>query len=98
LIEAMASALPSVCTPVSGVDELVKAPGAGFILPQGDVSAFAAALVTLAMNPGLRLQMGRVARRTAESRFAINVIVDQHVRLYEQLIVEKRQRASVSDA
>jgi glycosyltransferase involved in cell wall biosynthesis len=98
LIEAMASALPSVCTPVSGVDELVKAPGAGFIRPQGDVTAFAAALVTLAKDPGLRLQMGRVARRTAESRFAINVIVEQHVRLYEQLIAEKRQGASGKDA
>jgi hypothetical protein len=42
--------------------------------------------------------MGRVARRTAESRFAINVIVEQHVRLYEQLIAEKRQGASGKDA
>jgi glycosyltransferase involved in cell wall biosynthesis len=39
--------------------------GAGLVVPQGDVSAMAAALECVLYEPGLRAQMGEAARREA---------------------------------
>lgn len=98
MLEAMATALPTICTQVSGVDELIKETRAGFVLPQGDVDGFAAALVTLANDAGLRDRMGRIARSVVEARFSVAVIATQHVRLYERLIAAKRPGASRIEA
>jgi glycosyltransferase involved in cell wall biosynthesis len=94
LLEAMASSLPTVCTQVSGVEELIAEPGAGIVLPQGDVDGFARALVKLAADSNLRNEMGRIARHVVEARFSIDVIAGQHARLYDRLIAEKRMGAS----
>jgi glycosyltransferase involved in cell wall biosynthesis len=94
LLEAMASSLPTVCTQVSGVDELITEPGAGIVVRQGDIPGFARGLVTLAADPGLRLTMGRIARRVVESRFSIDLIAAQHAGLYDRLAAGRRTDAS----
>jgi glycosyltransferase involved in cell wall biosynthesis len=68
------------------------------VLPQGDVDGFAAALVTLANDAGLRDRMGHIARSLVEARFSVAVIATQHVRLYERLIAAKRPGASRIEA
>jgi glycosyltransferase involved in cell wall biosynthesis len=86
LIEAMASGLPAVCTQVSGVDEIVREPGSGFVVPQGNLSDYADALVKLAQDSELRDRMGRVAREAVENRFACEVIARHHLDLYMTLL------------
>jgi glycosyltransferase involved in cell wall biosynthesis len=86
LIEAMATGLPSVCTHVSGVDELVREPGAGIVVPQDDIAAFADALVRLGRDPDARARMGEVGRKVVEGRFACDVIARLHVDLYMSLV------------
>jgi glycosyltransferase involved in cell wall biosynthesis len=94
LLEAMASSLPTVCTEVSGVDELIAEPGAGIVVAQGDIDGFAQAIVKLASDSGLRHKMGTIARHVVEERFSIDVVAGQHARLYARLIAEKHSGAS----
>jgi glycosyltransferase involved in cell wall biosynthesis len=92
LIEAMAAGLPAVCTQVSGVDELVREPGSGIVVPQDDVAAFADALVRLGRDPDARVRMGEAGRTVVERRFACDVIAVQHVNLYTSLSNPSRTR------
>ena len=64
LVEALASGKPVVATRFPLAQELLSH-GAGLVVPQGDVSAMAAALECILYEPGLRAQMGEVARREA---------------------------------
>jgi glycosyltransferase involved in cell wall biosynthesis len=64
LVEALASAKPVVATRFPLAQELLSN-GAGLLVTQGDVGAMAAALERVLYEPGLREQMGEVARREA---------------------------------
>jgi colanic acid/amylovoran biosynthesis glycosyltransferase len=69
LIEAMATGMPVVSTPVTGIPELVTDGENGFLVPQRDVPALAKALETLMQNKDLRTRMGRKARERVASEF-----------------------------
>jgi glycosyltransferase involved in cell wall biosynthesis len=67
LIEAMATGIPVVSTPVTGIPELVTDGENGFLVPERDVPALAEVLETLIRNRELRVRMGHQAReRVAE--------------------------------
>jgi colanic acid/amylovoran biosynthesis glycosyltransferase len=69
LIEAMATGMPVVSTPVTGIPELVTDGENGFLVPERDVPALAEALETLMRNGDLRISMGRKARERVASEF-----------------------------
>ncbi len=71
LIEAMASGLPCVTTRAGSAGELIEDAGAGFAVDIGDVDAFAAALLTLADDPQLRLDAGRRGYEFVQSRHSL---------------------------
>jgi len=66
VLEAMASGLPVIATPAGGVGDHLRHEENGLTYPPGDVTEMAHAMVRLAMNPGLRDDLSRGARRTAE--------------------------------
>ena len=82
-LEAAASGLPIVATPVSGVTELVQDGVSGFLTP-ADPAAIAERLERLAADPQLRERMGQEARRSALA-FSSERMVDAHHRLYQEL-------------
>jgi glycosyltransferase involved in cell wall biosynthesis len=94
LIEAMASALPSVSTRVSGVIELLHEPGAGFVIEQGDSQRFSEVIISLARQPEMRRRMGSVARQVAVSRFAGEAMAALHAELYTALV--RRRSGEIS--
>lgn len=67
VLEAMASGLPVIATPVGGVREYLRDGENGLAFPEGDVSAMARAMVRLASEWGLAQRLARGARRTAEA-------------------------------
>jgi glycosyltransferase involved in cell wall biosynthesis len=91
LIEAMAGGLPAVCMQVSGVDELVREPGTGIVVPQDDIAAFADALVRLGRDSATRVRMGEVGRKVVTGRFACDTIARHHVDLYKSLLDPPRK-------
>jgi glycosyltransferase involved in cell wall biosynthesis len=87
LMEAMAMGLPIVASNAGGNRELVVHERGGFVCRPGDVSAFAAALVRLARDPGLAEAMGRFNRARIAS-FTDDRMVEETLRLYDRVLQE----------
>jgi glycosyltransferase involved in cell wall biosynthesis len=63
ILEAMACAVPVVCVDRWGPRELVEEGRTGFLVPPGDVAMLAERMHWLAIDPGLRAELGTAARR-----------------------------------
>lgn len=81
LLEGMAWGLPVVATAVGGVPELVVNGHSGLLVTPGDPTAFAVALVRLAVDKSARAAMGSSARETVAAGFSL----DRMARNYHQL-------------
>jgi glycosyltransferase involved in cell wall biosynthesis len=68
--EAMAFALPVISTRHAGIPEAVVEGGTGCLVNEGDVSAMAGDIVTLARDPGLRQRMGTAGWERAKEHFS----------------------------
>ncbi len=66
-LEAMASARPLVVSDAGSMPELVRASGAGVIVPPREPEALAEALLALLVNDARREQLGQAGRRFAET-------------------------------
>lgn len=63
LMEAMATGLPVVTTPIAGIPELVVHAESGLLVPPGRSDLLADALALLAADPARRAAMGAAGRR-----------------------------------
>ena len=69
VMEAMACGLPPICSIIGGTPDMITDGVDGFLVPQEDVAAIAAATRTLATDPDRRAAMGAAARATALRAF-----------------------------
>jgi len=91
LIEGGAAGKPAVATLVGGVADVVT-PETGFLVPQRDTKAFAEALVHLAQDRELRMQMGQRARTAVAQRFSADRLAEDMDLLYRELLQGVRSR------
>lgn len=63
LLEAQASGLPVVAGAFGGVGEIVVSEGTGLLVAPGDALAFAAAVRSVILDPGLRSVLAKAARQ-----------------------------------
>ncbi|MDE3105300.1 MAG: N-acetyl-alpha-D-glucosaminyl L-malate synthase BshA [Acidobacteriota bacterium] len=87
-LEAMACGVPSIATRVGGVPELIDDGISGILREVGDVDGMAEAAVALLQNDDQLQEMGRAARRTAQSRFCASRIIPQYEEFYERVIAQ----------
>jgi sugar transferase (PEP-CTERM/EpsH1 system associated) len=80
--EAMAAALPIVCTAVGGLPGVVREGITGRLVPSGDAAALRRALGDLLDDPRPRARLGRAARDAARERFAMDRMVEAYLALY----------------
>ncbi|WP_437637054.1 glycosyltransferase family 4 protein [Sorangium sp. So ce854] len=87
LLEAMASGLPCVVTPVGAVPEVIEGEGGRVALAvaPADEAALRGALVALRDDPSRRAQLGEAARRRAVRRYAPAAVMAQYAALYAEL-------------
>lgn len=102
LMEAMATELPVVTTPVSGIPELVRHGRNGLLVPPEDPPALADALMALARNAWLRRTLGRCGRETVAAEFNAARSAAQMARLFVRVAAKgappgPRRLASESD-
>lgn len=81
ILEAMASALPVVATPVGGNPEVVVHQETG-VLVEGRPQLLAAALAALAIDPRRRRVMGDAGRWRVKRHFSIARMVEQYASAY----------------
>ncbi len=89
-LEASATGLPTIATNVGGIPEIVVDGKTGLLVPPGDVSALAEAIVRFAQDAGLRHDFGMNARAFVEKRYNWDKNVDQMIDLYEFLVKNSR--------
>jgi glycosyltransferase involved in cell wall biosynthesis len=92
LIEALAAGKPVVSTAVGGVRDVVEDDRAGFLVPPGDVTAFAGAVETLARDAELRRRFAEQGRSVLE-RYSVPRLVDDVDTLYRSLLEAAAPRA-----
>jgi len=85
LMEAMAAGLPIISTSVGGVPELVTEGKDGFLVAPSDELRFSDALNLLLVDPAKRRGMGAAARRSAEEKFDLPIMVQAYKHLYESV-------------
>ncbi len=88
LLEAMAAGKPVVATNVGGNPEVVMDGVTGFLVPPADPDGLASKLVVLLRDPSLARQFGENGRRRIHEHFALERMVRDYERLYEQNLSE----------
>ena len=86
LVEAAACGRAVVTTDVPGCRDAITPDVTGLLVPVKDAVALAGAIQKLIEDAELRNNMGQAGRALAEEAFAIEIIVEQHMDIYRELL------------
>lgn len=86
LIEADAIGRPVITCNSVGCKETVIEGYNGYLIPTKDVDALVEKLDVLLSDAALRQEMGRHSRKYAEDNFSIDVVIERHLNIYNELI------------
>lgn len=87
-LEAMAASRPVLSTTVSAIPEVVEDGATGCLVPPDDPAAMAASMVSLAGSPDQRERMGAAGHARVVEHFGLDVMVDETLRVYEDVLRE----------
>jgi glycosyltransferase involved in cell wall biosynthesis len=93
LLEAAACGRPIVATDVPGCREAVKDGVNGFLVPARESAGLTAALQKLVTDPDLRAQMGARGRELALRELSVDVVAEQTIALYRELLASATSAA-----
>jgi len=102
-IEAMTAGKPVVAFDCGGVRQWLDHERTGFVVPHGDVAAFAKRIDQLMRDEMLRALMGTTARATARGRFSPDAHIRNLLGIYTEVLNESfadrsRGRTEICDA
>lgn len=86
IVEAMASSLPVVATASEGAMEIIEDNRTGVLVPIGDATAIAMAIVTLVDNASMRKRLGEQASEDAVQRFGLERMIDAVETVYREAL------------
>jgi glycosyltransferase involved in cell wall biosynthesis len=89
LLAAMAHALPVAAFARGGIPEVVEEDKNGLLVKNLNPDAFSSALARLVAHPEEAIRLGKAARETILARFSADRMVEETLRLYEDLVVAK---------
>lgn len=84
LVEAMAAGLPVVATDAPGHRDVVAHGETGLLVPPGDRTALAQAIVSLVSDPARRKAMGEAGRGRAHREFDLRSMVEATAHVYRR--------------
>lgn len=82
--EAMASGTAVVSTETEGTLEIIERDQTGLLVPIGDVPALAESIGALAGDKDRRINMGAAARKSVAQRFAVDRMVEETEKIYQE--------------
>jgi len=86
LIEGMFAGKPSIGTDTGGIPEVIKDGYNGYLVPVGDSSMLADAVLKLVRDPILRKNMGEKGRELSEDHFTAEAMARGIEELYEAMV------------
>jgi glycosyltransferase involved in cell wall biosynthesis len=86
VLEAMLAGRAVVAPAAGGPLEIVEPGVTGLLVPPGDASGLAAAILTLFRDPSLRLRMGAAGRARARGLFSAGAMTRRFEELYAALV------------
>jgi glycosyltransferase involved in cell wall biosynthesis len=86
IIEAMANGKPIIASAVGGIPDMIDSES-GILVPAGDASALAEAMVQLAQNPQQRIRMGQAAEARYRKLFSPQAVVPLMLETYSRVAV-----------
>lgn len=92
LIEAAAASRAVVTTDIPGCRDAIILNKTGLLVPAKDPQKLADALQWLIENPKERYEMGKAGRKFAEKEFSIEKIVQNHLNIYQELIIQNKSK------
>ena len=98
LLEAMASGVPVVSTPVSGIPELVASGANGILVPPHDARSLADAIEELLASRELSERLARAARTKLESSFSLEASADELLAIFRGAESKKQSQNDFSAA
>ena len=90
LMESMAKGLPVISTLHSGIPELIEDKVSGYLLPERDTIQLAHKIEYLLNDLTLRTKMGKAGRKKVQEAYNIDLLNDQLVQIFQQLINNER--------
>lgn len=82
-LEAMRQGKAVIGCDVGGMPEIIANEATGLLVPPGDASALAAAILRLVRDPALRASMGAAGRLRFEEKFTDRAMAENSLPLYE---------------
>lgn len=93
-LEGMACEVPTIATRVGGVPEVIEHGKSGFLAEVGDVETMARYAIEVLSDPDRLVQMGKLARYAAQSRFCASLIIPRYIKFYERVIERTVERSA----
>jgi glycogen synthase len=91
-LEAMACGKPLVGTNQGGIPEIIQDGVTGLVVPPNEPVALAHAIGRVLRDPGLAANMGTSGRQVVEDKYAVRVVVDQTLSLYQEAAGKKARK------
>jgi glycosyltransferase involved in cell wall biosynthesis len=85
LIEAMACGLPVIATPTGGIKDFLVDGQNGLLVEAGNFQQLCLAIDRLLTDASLAGVLGSAALATARARYARDVVLEQHIHLFDRL-------------
>jgi glycosyltransferase involved in cell wall biosynthesis len=89
VLEAMATALPVVATPIAGTGELIQDGLNGHIVQVDDTAALANAVIKLLDDRSAAEKMGRNGRALVEGSYTWDAVVERTEHIYTEMLFYK---------
>jgi glycosyltransferase involved in cell wall biosynthesis len=85
LLEAASCGRAIVATDVPGCREIVEHGINGLLVPPKDVNALVEAMIKLAKDPELRIQMGQNGRKKVLREFDEKIVIQETIEVYKKV-------------
>lgn len=85
ILEAMSCGLPIVTTKVCDMPKIIRNGKNGVLVPPGNPSALAEAILVLLEDPDLRKKMGKASRERSEAFYSLDKLADKMIDYYTLL-------------
>ncbi len=90
LIEVMAYGKPVIATDLGPFQEIIKDRETGFLAPVNSSEHLVSAIIEVTLDEKKRTEMGIKAREDIYNRFALNNIADDYLKIYYDLVNNKK--------